>query len=90
MNKYLLITYLNEFSSYITQRKDWKEALTAYYKYFGATGGISVEDFGLLISNKTSDEAIKLFNNLQYDDIEFFGVIHQPFICNLIDIDKGE
>lgn len=88
MKTYLLITYESDVSSYITKKDTWQEALTAYYEYFGTKSYISVEDFAMLISNKTSDEAIKLFNTLQHDYVKFFGVVGEPFICELIDIDN--
>lgn len=87
MNNYLFITYRNEFSQYITKQKCWQDALIRFYEYCEIRR-LSLEDFKILVANKTLDEAIKSFNQFADYDIEFFGIIHQPFINNLISIDK--
>lgn len=89
MNTYLFITSRNEFSQYTTKQKCWQDALVRLYEFCGVSQ-LSIEDFKLLISNKTSDEAIEFFNRFAYDDIEFFGIIHQPFINNLTNMDIKE
>ena len=88
MNKYLLV--LSNGAMYTTQAERWYEALSKFYKHLPTPTFMEWEDFDILVKNKTSDKAITLFNNTNAHTIEFFGVIHQPFVCDAIDIDEDE
>lgn len=89
MNTYLFIISASEFSQYTTKQKCWRDALVRFYEFCGISQ-LSIEDFKFLISNKTSGEAIELFNRFSYENIKFFGIIHQPFINNLTNMDNKE
>ena len=86
MNKYLLA--LTNGLIYTTQAERWYEALSNFYKHISIPTFLESKDFDLLVKNKTSDKAISLFNNTCAYEVKFFGIIHQPFVCDAIDVDK--
>lgn len=88
-NIYLLITESGgKTSQYITEAVCFEDALCKFYKYYGSTHCINEDDFKLLIRRKCGKDIIGLFSSLIEESVKYFGVVNQPFVDELIHIDK--
>ena len=91
LNIYLLVTGRNmgcDISCIKVKADRFENALSKFYDYFGGT--MKTNMFAGAIQNRTSEDAVKLFQNCTGETVLYFGVANHPAFIDEVHEIEGD